>query len=321
MRRFGARNTRVISWESCTARLIARGVARIRVSKEPNRGQVRGTDEPCLIQRKAILSLGSLSQCHPLSPYRLFAFSAVSWQLALFGNVISLLKAKKKNSPSGPDGVTKGDHCHSQLSENDTPPPHLLPSFCIRMRCFRQRARIFALQGPLMLASTSLTPAPPTMPIRSQRNSDAEWGFLDHDHDARSWKGLNGRSCQSNSSRVCEPAGAPSRAGRPGHWYCSNSPSIYEFSLSVARAMTLSCHSLGFAPAVLFNLNTTISGSKDRGQFPSLIRLKELYHALATSPVFCFTLSGVRFQPRFLLPLFSQMQLSLWTRGTKNLTY
>ena len=67
--------------------------------------------------------------------------------------------------------------------------------------------------------------------------------------------------------------------------------------------MTLSCHSLGFALAVLFNLNTTISGSKDRGQFPSLIRLKELYHALATSPVLCFTLSGVRFPTPFPLVL------------------
>jgi hypothetical protein len=134
-------------------------IARIRVSKEPNRGLVRGSDEPCLIQRKAILSLGSLSQCYPLSPYRLFALSAVSHDNSpSLGISLACLKPKKKKLPGGPgDGVTKGDHCHSQHSENDTPPPHFVPSFCIRMRCFRQRARIFALQGPLMFSLTSLT--------------------------------------------------------------------------------------------------------------------------------------------------------------------
>jgi hypothetical protein len=74
----------------------------------------------------------------------------------------------------------------------------------------------------------------------------------------------------------------------------------------------------GLCTSVLFNLSTTTSGSKRRGRIPSLIRHKELYQALATSTVFCFTLSGIRFPAPFLVSLFSQMQLSLWTRGINN---
>jgi hypothetical protein len=127
----------------------------------------------CLIQRKAILSLGSLSQCYPLSPYRLFAFSAVSRQLAVFGNAISLLKAKKK--------FQRARRCHQGRP--------------LSFSAFRKRHSSTPL-GIILYSNEVLSPAdanlcttttvdvfpdfpyscPTTMPIQLQSNSD-EWGF------------------------------------------------------------------------------------------------------------------------------------------------
>lgn len=55
----------------------------------------------------------------------------------------------------------------------------------------------------------------------------------------------------------------------------------------------------GAVTGVLFNSNTTTSRSKRRGRSPSTIRRQESCRSLATSPVSCFMLSGIRFPALF----------------------
>jgi hypothetical protein len=119
-----------------------------------------------LISVQPLIDLSPFPQSHHNSP-------SLGMSLACLK-----LKKKKKKFTGGPDGVTKGDHCHSQHSENDTPPPQLaivlysseVLSPADANPCTTRTGDVDVFPGFPHSCST------PPMPIQLQSDSD-EWGF------------------------------------------------------------------------------------------------------------------------------------------------
>jgi hypothetical protein len=142
-------------------------------------GLLPDTKKSNLISRQLI----SVQPLIDLSPFPQSHHNSPSLEMSL----ACLKLKKKKNSPAGPTGSLRATIVILSIQKTILRHPNL-PSFCIQVRCFRQRTRILALQGPVMLmfSLASLIPAPPHLCPFSFRVTRTNGVSLDRDHDVRS---------------------------------------------------------------------------------------------------------------------------------------